>query len=611
MNRLTAIACLLTHFCFGAEYCRSGETHYSIFGDVQNPQTYQVSQEAAVDSGRLIAAAGARSGRGTFFVLRDSAVSLVAAETYGVAASQSEYALEPSDAVLVVAPEFQPEGQGNALVLLRDIPDVLTFDGESIQAARVLEQLQLPDTIALDVSRIADGNLTTLKLQSESLVRHGDIIRLGESLADAGINVATAQVEYATAPAETQSVSVENDESDESKLTGLLTIPSVTNESNEIEQPQEVAQMELLPADPIQLSPVSDYLISPDEEVSERDQRPIDVHSASLSTDIDGSESPLAAPVTQQSSSNTIWNIVFVGGLLLAISLIAVGWIKTQQEINAETQNYEQQARRESTGAAPAATNTARSSKPQPLPGLVDSSTNDESPLPENTQPHTGIEGAELVGSREVEHAGFEPESSPPPIAKTPDVDEALLLTESWFETPAGHVTTEVVAPEISEPANNASDGIDPPGEIPGGETLQSQRSSEVVSAESPDDGNSTIPPSLLQPELAENQASNDHLEALIQNRLPIELTQASLPLRISLFGKPSGPRRLRIDAAHSEIAPPHMVRKSRERTRPGTQREKVAVPNPVRKPERAATIDEKLGHLDRALNFLEEQTDA
>lgn len=55
-------------------------------------------------------------------------------------------------------------------------------------------------------------------------------------------------------------------------------------------------------------------------------------------------------------------------------------------------------------------------------------------------------------------------------------------------------------------------------------------------------------------------QAEAQYLEDLIQNRLPMELSETQLPLKISLFGKPEGPRRLRIDAAHTTIAAPHMA---------------------------------------------------
>jgi hypothetical protein len=48
-------------------------------------------------------------------------------------------------------------------------------------------------------------------------------------------------------------------------------------------------------------------------------------------------------------------------------------------------------------------------------------------------------------------------------------------------------------------------------------------------------------------------------LNDLIENRLPVDLTTAELPLRVTLFGRPAGPRRLRIDAAHPALSGPHL----------------------------------------------------
>lgn len=48
-------------------------------------------------------------------------------------------------------------------------------------------------------------------------------------------------------------------------------------------------------------------------------------------------------------------------------------------------------------------------------------------------------------------------------------------------------------------------------------------------------------------------------LNDLIENRLPVDLTTAELPLRVTLFGRPAGPRRLRVDAAHPALSGPHL----------------------------------------------------
>lgn len=94
------------------------------------------------------------------------------------------------------------------------------------------------------------------------------------------------------------------------------------------------------------------------------------------------------------------------------------------------------------------------------------------------------------------------------------------------------------------------------------GETVQETHAARIASSfETPDipQTSQNQDQNMAQPSMTKAEA--DYLEDLIQNRLPMELSDAQLPLKISLFGKPEGPRRLRIDAAHTTIAPPHMAK--------------------------------------------------
>ena len=103
-------------------------------------------------------------------------------------------------------------------------------------------------------------------------------------------------------------------------------------------------------------------------------------------------------------------------------------------------------------------------------------------------------------------------------------------------------------------------------------------------------------------------------LEELLQNRLPIDITQADLPLRIALFGNPAGPRRLRVDAAHPQVATPHMMTSARKK-----QQSKPAVPpasdsdgdDAISQPADMAAANADYERFDRALDLLEGQSDA
>ena len=106
-------------------------------------------------------------------------------------------------------------------------------------------------------------------------------------------------------------------------------------------------------------------------------------------------------------------------------------------------------------------------------------------------------------------------------------------------------------------------------------------------------------------------------LEDLIHNRLPMNLQQIELPLRINLFGKPSGPKRLRIDSAHTQIAAPHMMSTAKT----GRRSQSVAVSadrksvtesyRTAKAPVPGSDSDAGLPGLDKALNFLDEQADS
>ncbi len=102
-------------------------------------------------------------------------------------------------------------------------------------------------------------------------------------------------------------------------------------------------------------------------------------------------------------------------------------------------------------------------------------------------------------------------------------------------------------------------------------------------------------------------------LEDLLQNRLPIDLCQVELPLRVSLFGRPAGPRRLRIDAAHSRVPAPHMNLSSERR------RDEAVTVSAQRSAFEMPSQEEQAGEkksaatsasLDRALHYLQDRTD-
>ena len=103
-------------------------------------------------------------------------------------------------------------------------------------------------------------------------------------------------------------------------------------------------------------------------------------------------------------------------------------------------------------------------------------------------------------------------------------------------------------------------------------------------------------------------------LEELLQNQVPVDISQADLPLRIALFGNPAGPRRLRIDAAHTQLAPPHMMKSARQeqKSRPTVAPVSDSNGNDASsQPADMAAANADYERFDRALDLLEGQSDS
>lgn len=151
--------------------------------------------------------------------------------------------------------------------------------------------------------------------------------------------------------------------------------------------------------------------------------------------------------------------------------------------------------------------------------------------------------------------------------------------------------TFETQKPETS--ANSAKEELSITHQI-----VNAAEASEIVSAIDDIVASGTVVTNEV-----EDQSEMSDLEDLLQNRLPIDLCEAKLPLRIALFGTPTGPRRLRIDAAHKTVPPPHVNLTGDKRREQQTAVTASLVPN------QAAEVSS--GGLDRALHFLQERTES
>ena len=280
-------------------------------------------------------------------------------------------------------------------------------------------------------------------------------------------------------------------------------------------------------------------------------------------------EMQMGAVTNSASNAFNPWNLVFIGGLMLAGTLILAGTLKPEPDDNTR---FSQAAAR----ATDLVVNTARQKKPV------------ASSWPKNT-------------ATAVPQAAAEDVAVDPMIPAVP-VDEpakSLVSSHEWFSRDwQVQVFSTDHAGDVQSLANPAaSSGVEDC-------TIISNSGIAEPAIQHRDEVSD-----LTSTEVAAADASSfPDLEDLLQNRLPIDLCETQLPLRVTLFGKPAGPRRLRIDAAHSAIPAPHInttAGKRREQSVAAT----VAASSQVQASESQSDAEASSG-LDSALHFLQERTE-
>ncbi|MBC7965785.1 MAG: hypothetical protein H7Z17_07645 [Fuerstia sp.] len=284
------------------------------------------------------------------------------------------------------------------------------------------------------------------------------------------------------------------------------------------------------------------------------------------------------------------WNLVFIGGLLLAGTLILAGTLKPEPDDNTEFSNAATKASTLiATGSdSPIAPQRTFSERPRWQDMAVSAS--------ETAQISVAIESPEAPASET--RATMSHTAQIPVAAEQPT--QSLIAGDEWFSDDwHGKVVSRNRESEaessiaVTETSSSRSEEIDAALELYRNTIAaepQKHAVSEVFEVES------------VQSPTADDQSFAD-LEDLLQNRLPIDLCETQLPLRVVLFGKPAGPRRLRIDAAHSSVPAPHMNLSADKRREQPVAATTATAHTP--------TSADSSGSLDRALHYLQERTES
>jgi hypothetical protein len=341
---------------------------------------------------------------------------------------------------------------------------------------------------------------------------------------------------------------------------------------------------------------------------------------------------PLEAARQVPAASMGLWNILFIGGLLVAGSMILIGSLRSEEE-GVNSDNLAMQ---------PAAKNGNKVRNEAPLVSpSIEPVTNLAPALPEKK---IAVPSAAAVVTAEV--------AAKPPLASEnlPSATE----TQAWFGGDWRNPTVKASVTSMASEQAAACDsvivaaGMDHRGQVDApsiylmekmvveslsdSKTARPVKMAESITMEQdaapvapmikPSAATVVVESEMLssvpiRPAAADSAINGakvlSDLEDLLQNRLPIDLCQVELPLRVSLFGRPAGPRRLRIDAAHSRVPAPHMNMSSERR------RDEAVTVSAQRSAFEMPSQEEQAGEkksaatsasLDRALHYLQDRTD-
>lgn len=274
----------------------------------------------------------------------------------------------------------------------------------------------------------------------------------------------------------------------------------------------------------------------------------------------------LIEPQTGVNAEMSLLNILVIGGLLVAGILVLVGSLRVDDEIPVSAMQQTMLS--------------LSDSEPSDLSEPVAPSVVASKPIA--LRDELEISAERLLAAKSIEAAPVAPvvmEKAAAPVAASSLVRDGEWFSRDWaprsqLEKEGMAMTAEKAGPAfLLEKAVDeaiAAKSIDLPIQAMMQDTMAKQEPAAAIVAPkiAVPEAAMSVPPAMPGPsimamekvEAVTNELPSDDLDDLIQNRLPIDLKEIQLPLRINLFGRPAGPRRLRIDAAHTTIRAPHMV---------------------------------------------------
>ncbi len=607
----------------------------AVVGDVEHCGNYPVPGDSPLTVRQAVQNAGMVSDSVNVKVIRATQDRAQFTQVISASSFDNGEPVENGDVLLVQSMSpLKAEVRKNAALRTNSGVIVVGLEEDGIRIGDVLlyAQTEPPSDGQIRVISRFQGQPPILKAELYSATSHGDVISISHDnrqvLKGFG-NMAPSVSEWKNTSAALPSTLT----SDASSYTGVdFSHPADSSNSQSFEFPASPADTMFLPvsgddtlessafatdADDESTAPTNALPISQSEDVADTTNETTADDKISFASESDDiapvapAEIKTGLVAATRSSNFNPWNLVFVGGLLLAGTLILAGTLRPDPDDNGK---FIETAVRES---------IANSKRFNSTPTAPQKPT--ASPMWQTTQKaELPTEKSEEVMKSPIASAAAEFEKSAEIQTAAPaTIANSLVARHEWFGGDwNGRVVQSNDVPNETAACVDSIVNVAIPeapafqecvAEIQKTETSTKSVTEELSAADVIVNDTAAMEivsvnaDSVASADAVTNenkdQSEMSALEDLLQNRLPIDLCEAQLPLRIALFGTPTGPRRLRIDAAHKTVPPPHVNLTADKRR----EQQVAAIASAAPK---QSTADSS-GGLDRALHFLQERTES
>ncbi|MEZ6128187.1 MAG: hypothetical protein R3C59_05875 [Planctomycetaceae bacterium] len=591
MVRLPCLVVMFAATVFVGQSAAQDSQPFAIAGDVRMSGRYFFASTQQVDLADLLTQAGLSAEAGNAVVFRGQPLSVVSTSNVRRDALHRQTPLTAGDVVVFRRFEGGPVGDGTAVIADGGIPVVVSLPGGSLPLSEVLTSLDIRVGGPVSVIHTEWGRQVEESLDADDLVQHGDVLDLTAIAREQPLRAAAtlAEVPQVTLFGEENTLQIPDAMSATENATSAPTVLP-TPDSSDLSAPSKTTLA------PERLSTQANPAQTTAALTIPRQQQAPSLFVPSDQYEVDNN-----APIAGATSDATANDGEFVSSGQMDLSVAEANTLpeKTETQASTEVSHSDDSSDTNNSLFRTASLQRFPADRTSPSTQTPQTATSGEASTPSNAAMN-GIFVIGLMMAVVLIVAGWIRTQQEQAMADSNSSDSDFADDEQTVTARQAVGLDAAVDNQLTHHELNA-------GEI-----------AEILATTEPlvrSESHRTVRETsrTVEAEADQHAANGDALEDLIQNRLPLELKQTQLPLQIALFGRPAGPRRLRIDAAHTQIAAPKMdtvARRSRQQKH-ATVVESANNPSAGQSStsaERSTAAD--VSRFDRALNFLEEQSE-